>query len=134
VELVLGCVLLDELPHRQTRQGDDIVVELDMRDDMRGPAGSLHGGIVAVLVDCAGASCVAAAGARPVATLQTSIEYLAAARVGPIRAVATLLRASKAFGVADVKVFDVGKDNRLVAAAHVTVSYLEGGGFDRKVD
>jgi uncharacterized protein (TIGR00369 family) len=131
---VLGCVLLDELPHRQTRQGDDIVVELDMRDDMRGPAGSLHGGIVAVLVDCAGASCVAAAGARPVATLQTSIEYLAAARVGPIRAVATLLRASKAFGVADVKVFDVGKDNRLVAAAHVTVSYLEGGGFDRKVD
>ena len=132
--LVLGCVLLDELPHRQTRQGDDIVVELDMRDDMRGPAGSLHGGIVAVLVDCAGASCVAAAGARPVATLQTSIEYLAAARVGPIRAVATLLRASKAFGVADVKVFDVGKDNRLVAAAHVTVSYLEGGGFDRKVD
>jgi len=134
VELVLGCVLLDELPHRQTRRGDDIVVELDMRDDMRGPAGSLHGGIVAVLVDCAGASCVAAAGARPVATLQTSIEYLAAARVGPIRAVATLLRASKAFGVADVKVFDVGKDNRLVAAAHVTVSYLEGGGFDRKVD
>lgn len=131
---MLGCVLLDELPHRQTRQGDDIVVELDMRDDMRGPAGSLHGGIVAVLVDCAGASCVAAAGARPVATLQTSIEYLAAARVGPIRAVATLLRASKAFGVADVKVFDVGKDNRLVAAAHVTVSYLEGGGFDRKVD
>lgn len=126
--------MLDELPHRQTRQGDDIVVELDMRDDMRGPAGSLHGGIVAVLVDCAGASCVAAAGARPVATLQTSIEYLAAARVGPIRAVATLLRASKAFGVADVKVFDVGKDNRLVAAAHVTVSYLEGGGFDRKVD
>ena len=131
---MLGCVLLDELPHRQTRQGDDIVVELDMRDDMRGPAGSLHGGIVAVLVDCAGASCVAAAGARPVATLQTSIEYLAAARVGPIRAVATLLRASKAFGVVDVKVFDVGKDNRLVAAAHVTVSYLEGGGFDRKVD
>jgi uncharacterized protein (TIGR00369 family) len=131
---VLGCTLLDELPHRQTRRGDDIVVELDMRDDMRGPAGSLHGGIVAVLVDCAGASCVAAAGARPVATLQTSIEYLAAARVGPIRAVATLLRASKAFGVAEVKVYDVGKDNRLVAAAHVTVSYLEGGGFDRKVD
>jgi uncharacterized protein (TIGR00369 family) len=132
---VLGCVLLDELPHRQTRQDDGVVVvELDMRDDMRGPAGSLHGGIVAVLIDCAGASCVSVAGARPVATLQTSIEYLAAARVGPIRAVGTLLRASKAFGVAEVKVFDVGKDNRLVAAAHLTATYLEGKRYERKLD
>ena len=130
---MLGCALLDELPHRQSREGDDIVVELDMRDDLRGPAGSLHGGIVAALVDCAGASCVAAAGDRPVAPLQTSVEYLAAARVGPIRAVASLLRASSAFGVAEVKVFDVGRDNRLVAAAHVTVSYLEGTSFERKV-
>jgi uncharacterized protein (TIGR00369 family) len=131
---MLGCTLLDELPHRQMREGDDIVVELDMRDDLRGPAGSLHGGIVAMLIDCAGASCVAAAGERPVATLQTSVEYLSAARVGPIRAVASLLRASRSFGVAEVKVFDVGKGNRLVAAAHVTVSYLEGKGFDRKVE
>ena len=43
------------------------------------------------------------------------------------------LRASSAFGVAEVKVFDVGRDNRLVAAAHVTVSYLEGTSFERKV-
>ena len=88
---------------------------------------------MSVLIDCAGASCVAAAGKRPVATLHTSVDYLAAARVGPIRAEATLLRSTKTFGVSDVKVFDMGKDARLVAAAHVTVSYLDGQSFDRKV-
>ncbi len=131
---MLGCTLLDELPHRQTRDGKDHIVELDMRDDLRGPAGSLHGALVSVLVDCAGATCIAAAGDRPVATLHTSIEYLAAARVGPIRAVASLLRSSKTLGVAEVKVFDTGKENRVVAVAHVTASYLEGTSFVRKVD
>jgi uncharacterized protein (TIGR00369 family) len=132
---MLGCTLLDTLSHRHL-QGDDahVVVELDMDDSVRGPAGSLHGGLVAVLVDCAGASCLAVAGRhRPLATSHVSIDYLSAARVGPIRAEAELLRQSDSRGVAEVRVTDVGKDGRLVAVALITASYLDGDGFDRKV-
>lgn len=82
VTVMLGCALLDELPHSHVLEDGAHVVELDMRDDLRGPAGSLGGGLIAVLVDCAGASALASAGdRRPVATSHTSIDYLAAALV-----------------------------------------------------
>ncbi|MCU1448672.1 MAG: hypothetical protein JWP02_842, partial [Acidimicrobiales bacterium] len=40
---------------------DQVAVELDMRDDLRGPAGSLEGGVVSTIVDVAGASAAAKA-------------------------------------------------------------------------
>jgi uncharacterized protein (TIGR00369 family) len=135
VTVMLGCALLDALPHSHVLEDGAHVVELDMRDDLRGPTGSLHGGLVAMLVDCAGASALASAGERrPVATSHASIDYLAAARIGPIRAVARALRTSESQGVAEVRVFDVGKDNRLVAAALVTASYLDGQRFVRTLE
>ncbi len=110
------------------------VVELDIGDPMRGPSGAVHGGLVASLIDCAGASAVTSASRRPPATSNLSVSYLAAARVGPLRAEATTLRIGRHHGVCDVRVYDVGKDRRLVATATVTVNFLDGTEFNPKAE
>jgi uncharacterized protein (TIGR00369 family) len=125
----LGCAFFDQLAHRRFEVDGAPAVEIDITDDLRGPAGSLHGGLVAMLVDVAGATCLTAASQRLVATSSASIQYLAAGRVGPVRATARALRVSDTLGVADVQVVDVGKDNRLMAAAHVTCRFLPGDAF-----
>ncbi len=130
----LGCAFFDRLVHRHVDVDEGACIEIDVTDDLRGPAGSVHGGIVAMIVDVAGASCITRATSRPVATASASIEYLSAGRIGPIRATATVLRASDTLGVADVRVIDVGKDSRLMAAAHVTCRLLPGESFVRSTE
>ncbi len=39
----LGCPLFDALPHRHIVAGDKHIIELDVRDDMRGPGEAVHG-------------------------------------------------------------------------------------------
>ena len=128
----LGCEFFDRLSYRHVEVDGDQAVELDVGDELRGPAGSLHGGLVAMLVDVAAASCLTRATGRPVATSSTSIQYLAAGRVGPVRASAVVLRTSDTLGVAEVRVVDVGRDSRLMAAAHVTCRFLPGEAFIRQ--
>ena len=125
----LGCPMLDELPHRVRLDGDHVTLELDVTDEMRGPSGAVHGGLVASVIDCAGAYAVARASKRPVATANTSISYLAAGRVGPLMARASAIRIGSHHGVADVRVCDSGKGDRLVASALVTLSFLSGEAF-----
>jgi uncharacterized protein (TIGR00369 family) len=127
----LGCEFFDQLAHRHLDVGDASVVEIDVTDDLRGPAGSLHGGLVATLADVAGATAVTRATNRPVVTASVSVQYLSAGRVGPIRATGTVLRTSDTLGVAEVRVVDVGKDSRLMAVAHVTTRLLPGETFTR---
>jgi acyl-CoA thioesterase len=128
----LGCEYFDDLSYRYLEVDGSWVVELDITDDLRGPAGSVHGGIVATLIDVAGAASVARATHRPVATATTSIQYLAAGREGPLRANVEVLRASDALAVVEVKVVDRGRDDRLVAAAHITMRVLGGDDYVRK--
>jgi uncharacterized protein (TIGR00369 family) len=124
--------MLDKLPHRFQLDGGQVTVELDVRDDMRGPSGAVHGGLVASVIDCAGATAVARASQRPVATASASISYLAAGRVGPLQANASTIRVGSHHGVAEVRVCDAGQGGRLVASALVTVSFLSGEGFTRR--
>ena len=70
----LGCPMLDALPHRHIVDGD-------------------------ALIDTAGACVVTRASKRPPATPNLSISYLAAGRVGPIRAEAAALRIGRHHGV-----------------------------------
>ncbi len=128
----IGCPFFDQLPHRFVDHPDGIAVELDLIDSLRGPGGALHGGAVATLVDVAGASAVAKASGRLVATSSAAVSYLSAGRVGPIRAEAAVLRLATNHGVADVRVYDAGKDDRLVAVAQLTLSFLPGDVFDHK--
>jgi uncharacterized protein (TIGR00369 family) len=127
----LGCDLLDGIPHRTSTGEGGAVVELDMTDAVRGPGGSLHGGVLASLMDVAGALAVTTTSSRVGATSAISVSYLAGARVGPVRADASVLRVGASHGVAEVRVHDVGKDGRLVAVGHVTVTFLAGDDYQR---
>src|SRR3954466_3803115 len=85
----------------------EVVVVMEMRDDLRGPAGSLEGGVVSTLADVAGASTCAMAVGSLVATEHISITFLAPGRDGPIRATGALLRSGRNDAVAEVRVVDV---------------------------
>jgi len=98
-----------------------VVVSLELRDDMRGPAGALEGGIVSTLIDVAGASVAAGETGRLVVTTQMSISFLAPGRVGPITAIGRTLRVGRDDVVSEVRVTDEGNDDRLVASGLVTL-------------
>jgi uncharacterized protein (TIGR00369 family) len=82
----MGCPLLDRLPHRSYDEGDAHVVELEITDEMRGPGGAVHGGLIASLADRAGAYAVVRESRRGVVTSSIALSYLSAASVGPVRA------------------------------------------------
>ncbi len=120
----MGCALLDQLPHRTYDDGDAHVVELDITDEIRGPVGAVHGGLIASLVDRAGAYAAVRASGRSVVTSTVSLSYLAAATRGPLRAAAVPLRVGRRQGVIEVRVHDRGHDDLLVATALLTLSFL----------
>jgi uncharacterized protein (TIGR00369 family) len=101
-----------------------IAVDMEMRDELRGPAGTLEGGVISTLVDVAGASAVAMRAQQMVATEHIAVSFLAPGRAGPIRATGVPLRVGKHDGVAEVRVVDTGKDERLMAVATVTLRIL----------
>lgn len=108
-----------------TLDQDRISVELELRDDLRGPAGTLQGGIIATLVDVAAASTAALTGTSFVATTEMTIHYLAPGRVGPVRAVGELLRSGPRSFTVEARVYDEGKDNRLMAVALAAFASLD---------
>ena len=101
-----------------------VAVEMALRPELCGPAGSLEGGVVCTLADVAGASAAARALGTMVATEHISISFLAPGRVGPVRAVGTPLRVGKRDVVAEVRIEDLGREGRLMAVALVTVRGL----------
>jgi uncharacterized protein (TIGR00369 family) len=120
----MGCPLLDQLTDRSYDEDGIHYVELDIIDAIRSPAGTVHGGVIASLADRAGAYSVVLASGRSVVTSNLSLSYLAAAAVGPLRAAATNLRIGRRQGVVEVRVYDTGKMNCLVATALLTMIYL----------
>jgi uncharacterized protein (TIGR00369 family) len=104
---------------------DQVAVELDLRDDLKGPAGSLEGGVVSTIVDVAGASAAARAVNGLVATQHIAISFLAPGKEGPVRATGTPLRVGKSDAVVEVRVLDQGKNDRLIAVALVTVKVID---------
>jgi uncharacterized protein (TIGR00369 family) len=110
--------------HLLDEEAGRLSVEMELRDDLLGPAGSLEGGVVSTLADVAGASAIGFK-VGLVATEHIAISFLARGRVGPVRAVATPLRLGKHDGVCEVKIIDTGKDDRLIAVATVTVRMLD---------
>jgi uncharacterized protein (TIGR00369 family) len=96
------------------------VVELDVTDAVRNPWGIVHGGVTASLVDVAAERAVAARSPGPVETGDVALHFLAPARVGPVRAAATVMGARSDGTVVVVEVRDTGHD-RVVARAVATV-------------
>lgn len=118
---------LEHLGLRWTNiQADGVSVELDIRDDLRGPAGTLQGGVIATLVDVAAATTAAQGSAGLVATSEMTLHFLAPGRIGPVRAVGELLRSRSGGAVVEVRVYDSGSEDRLMAVALAAFSDLSG--------
>jgi uncharacterized protein (TIGR00369 family) len=96
------------------------VVELDVSDAVRNPWGIVHGGVTASLVDVAAERAVASHSDAPVETGDVSLHFLAPARVGPVRATATVMGERADGTVVLVEVRDIGRD-RVAARAVATV-------------
>jgi uncharacterized protein (TIGR00369 family) len=117
----LGCEFLDRLSFRYLDEpGSDATLVLDVTDDVRGPNGGVHAGITSMIADVAGAMAIANRTGRRGASASVSVHLLAPAKIGPLRAVANVLKASRHSAAAEVHIYDVGNDDRLVAAAHMT--------------
>jgi uncharacterized protein (TIGR00369 family) len=106
------------------RAVDASTVALDVRDELRNPWGILHGGVVAALVDAAAENEALAACGGGHATADAVVHFLAPARVGPVRASATLVGERRDGRVARVEVRDAGAGDRPVAVAVTTARPL----------
>lgn len=114
----LGIRYLDDLHHPPT--DGSATVQAEMRDELRGPAGSMEGGLVATLLDTAGATAAARALDGLVATQSMSISFTAPVKVGPAIAVGRPVRVGKRDAVVEVRVTDAGNGDRVCAIALLT--------------
>ena len=101
-----------------------LTATLDVRDELLTPFGSLHGGVIAALVDHV-LGCVlyplVPRGAWA-ATTEFKLNYLAAVRRGTVTAEATVLALTKRTAVVRI---DVSNDGRLACIAQGTVLIVE---------
>ena len=93
------------------------VAAVSMSDYVVNSLGALQGGVLIMLADAATTTAVAAAVEAPVGAVDFHVDYLALAKVGPIRATATPMRIGDGFGVADVVIADDGAEPLRVTTA-----------------
>jgi acyl-coenzyme A thioesterase 13 len=94
--------------------------ECDVDDATRNRMGSLHGGVIATLVDDAGTAAIASADAegRFGVTTDLNVSYFAAAVEGTVSARAQVLRAGRTMAFVTVDVVDAA--GRLLAQGRMT--------------
>ena len=100
-----------------------VVCELPVTEALLNPFGAAHGGVMSALVDhVLGTVCsvVVPPGAWP-ATSAYTVNLLAPARVGTMRATSTIVALSRRTAVVRI---DVTNDGRLVGAAQGTVTIM----------
>jgi uncharacterized protein (TIGR00369 family) len=101
-------------------------LEMELRDEVVNPFGSLHGGLMATLIECAGAGCaVRAGGSERILPSDMNIRFLTTVKVGPVRAITKVLRRGRRAVVVQIDVLDVGNDRKLVASATVSYALLD---------
>jgi uncharacterized protein (TIGR00369 family) len=115
--------------HRDVDEpGADMAIEVDLRPEIENTHGSLQGGLAATLADMvAGRAVVArlASSGRRTATLDLHMRYLTTTRIGPVRAVARIVRFGSTVVVVDVDLFDMGADRRHVSTGTLSFFILE---------
>lgn len=100
-------------------------LEMDVRPQVTNPHGGLHGGLMAVLIECGAAGvAVRACDSEMIVAGDLLIRFLSAARVGPARVVGRVLRAGRRQVVVQADVIDVGDDRRLVASSTLAYTRL----------
>jgi uncharacterized protein (TIGR00369 family) len=102
--------------------GADWAMEMEVTPRVVNSSGVLQGGLLATLIDMvAGVSLQRGEKAYlRNATSEMQVSFLAGARVGPVRAVAHILRRGRRSAVVRVDVHDLGADNLYVATSTLT--------------
>jgi uncharacterized protein (TIGR00369 family) len=111
-----------------TEDGADLVMEMEITPRVVNSLGALQGGLLATLIDSvAGMSLLEGGltGPRHV-TSELQISFLAAAKVGPVRAVAQILHRGRKSAVVRVDVRDVGADDLFVATGTLRFAAMSG--------
>jgi uncharacterized protein (TIGR00369 family) len=103
-------------------EGADWAMEMEVTPRVVNSSGVLQGGLLATLIDMvAGVSIMRGENAYVRnATSEMQISFLAGARIGPVQAVAHILRRGRRTAVVRVDAHDVGADNLYVATATLT--------------
>lgn len=114
---LIGMKLVDLRP-------DEAVISIDMRDDLRQPAGVLHGGVTATLIDTAMAFAVRTRLAvdETAATIDLTVHYLRPHISGTFTCTAKVVRAGKRiFTVSADVVNEEGKHIATAVATYTSV-------------
>jgi acyl-coenzyme A thioesterase PaaI-like protein len=94
--------------------------ELDLTDTVRNSLGSVQGGMLGLVAEAAAEAAGSAALGSPARVLDLALDYVAVARIGPVRAVAEVVRVDGPAARVRVRVDDIGAD-RLAVIAHAGV-------------
>jgi uncharacterized protein (TIGR00369 family) len=101
-------------------------LEMELRDDVVNPHGSLHGGLMGALIECGAAGCaVRAGGSENIVASDMLIRFVSAVKVGPARAVSRVIRTGRRSIVVQCDVIDAGDDRKLVASATLSYARLD---------
>ena len=101
-------------------------LEMDVRPEVTNPHGGLHGGLMAVLIECGAAgTAVRACDSEMIVAGDMLIRFLSPARVGPARVIGRVLRAGRRQVVVQADVVDIGDDRRLVASTTLAYARLD---------
>jgi uncharacterized protein (TIGR00369 family) len=112
-----------------TEEGADWVMEMEITPRVVNSLGALQGGLLATLIDTVGGVALldgGLTGPRHV-TSELQVSFLAAAKVGPVRAVARILHRGGKSAVVRVDVRDVGADDLFVATGTLRFALMSGG-------
>jgi uncharacterized protein (TIGR00369 family) len=109
--------------------GADWAIEMAVTPQVVNSSGVLQGGLMATLIDLvAGTALLRGELGSRGTTSELHINFLAAARVGPVRATAHILRRGKRSAVVRVDVQDLGAQDLYVATATLTFAVRPGEG------
>lgn len=103
-------------------EGADWATEMEVTPKVINSSGALQGGLLATLIDMvAGTALLRGENAyKQTATSEMHVSYLEGARVGPVRALATIVRRGGRSAVVRVDVYDHGADDLHVATSMLT--------------
>lgn len=103
--------------------GETCVVECDVKDFMFNPQGSLHGGVIAFLLDVSMGHLIHHATGRPGLTLEMKAQYLRAVAPGRIRCEGRFLRQGRRISSTETRLTNA--EGKLAAFATATWQMLE---------
>jgi uncharacterized protein (TIGR00369 family) len=126
VDVGAGHLLTEMQMRRVTDEVTGPALEMELRDEVVNPFRSLHGGLMATMMECAAAgAAVQAGGSERILPSDMHIRFLSTVKVGPARAVSKVLRQGRRAIVIQCDVIDVGDDRKLVSSATLSYTLLD---------